>query len=461
MSTFAQFTDPALMRTLLQEQLPHCQQGNGQITTCQVLHAQYYANIRHPLRSWLGVCYAVTFACDALDNPTAEPCPGAPQLLYGRARLGGQSQREFDQAQAAPLWSPPVGPPVVHLPQLDMTIWSFPNDPQLPHLPQVIDPTLVRAHLPYTALPAGFNDPAAVAQVEIAVVHYYPAERCTNRYTLWSKRPDRPEPLILFGKTFNDESGSALFARLEAMWQRAQVEPELFGVTKPLAYTATSKTLWLQFQPGRPLGEVLTPENAAHLLGKIARGLAALQWGNLPDLPIMTPAERLDEIHDKAQKLAHTQPAWQPMLAELLNELQQSAATLPPAPITLLHGDFHLRQFLVDGEQIVCCDFDEVAQGDPLQDVASFLVDMAVSPVATGLTPALAQHFYETYRHYAPWDTAPARLAWQLRYQFFTKAYRFYRQQRPDWQQQAQKMLTLAQGIALTEHRLFTFLDKQ
>lgn len=444
MVNFTHFTDPVLMRDLLQQHLPICTQGQLRISQCQVLHSQYYANVRHPLRSWLGICYEVSFV-DSIH------CRCEPQILYGRARLGGQSRHEFDQAQEATLWPSRWGEPVVHLPRLDMTIWSFPNDPQLPQLPQVINPALVRAHFPYAVLPAGFTDPTALRQVEVAVVHYYPEERCTTRYQLASSEPEQPEALTLFGKTFQDQTGSMLFARLNALWQRAQAEPDLFGVTQPLAYDATIQTIWLKFQPGRPLVEVIDPTNAERLLTTVAHGLVALQQGDFPHLHQFTYTGRLAEIRDKAKKLVHALPTWQELLDNLLEQLTSAAANFASAPTTLLHGDFHPRQFLVDDDKIICCDFDELAQGDPLQDVASFLVDLQLGDFAPPLQQQMAQSFYRAYCQAAPWDASLPRLIWQLRYQFFTKAYRAYRQQRPGWKQRAQTMLAMAQEVQVTD----------
>lgn len=422
MKTFDHFLDPLTIQQIFQTQLPGIADANLRITDCKLLHSQFYTSIKHAQKARLGFCYQI----NGIDSKTGSPWQ---QIFYARARVDGKSQAEFAEATKAALWQPSVGQPVSHLPAHDLTVWAFPNDPQLPHLPQAIDSQQLRHHLPYAALPAGLQTAAAIQTITTEVVHYYPEERCTTRYEL-AGTSDELQPLqtALYGKTFKNCEGATVYQRLCEGWQYTQSNSARFRVAQPLGYAAAIHTVWLRSETGKPLPQTINPGNVASLMAKVAEGLLALQSSNLPASSEVTLPMLVDEMADKVQKLGHALPKLADGLGERFADLQQSAHRLPPYEPRLTHGDFHIRQLLAAGDEIIFLDFDEFALGDPLRDVANFVVDLHFAVFDPSLVRQMTMHFIAGYRAAADFAVDADRLCWHLRYLFLTKAYRAYRQ---------------------------------
>jgi len=90
-----------------------------------------------------------------------------------------------------------------------------------------------------------------------------------------------------------------------------------------------------------------------------------------------------------------------------------------------------------------------LALGDPLQDLASFIVDLHLQILDPSLTQRLAMAFIRSYRSHAEWETARNRLNWHIRFQFVTKAYRMLTswQHQPDLTSKVHLLINLAQGF--------------
>lgn len=423
MQTFERFVDVAQIKPMLQDALPGGKEGRWLITDCTILHAHYHTSTKHAHKARLNICYQL----QGIDTLQQTPWT---QLYYGRARADGESLADVTQAQTQPVVQPAIGPPLLHLPDQAITFWRFPNDPQLPHLPLVVDGELVKPYLPWPAMSAGWDGQPHAAQVKVALIHYYPEERCTLRYELRDGLAASPAVTTLIGKTYHNERGEQIYQRLQAAWQLACAVPEEFRTAQPLGYTAATKTLWMRYEAGVPLSAVINLDNAEPLLAAVARGLVALQGGHFPAVSPVTVDDLLHEMHNKVAKLTHALPTLATPLQSLAATLLHEAKRLPVAAAQVIHGDFHIRQLLVDQDEIIFLDFDELALGDPLQDVANFIVDLHFAGFPLPVVQALARCFLQAYGAYARWPVAPARLHWRLRYQFLNRAYRAYRQHR-------------------------------
>ncbi len=427
---------------------PPVRQSNAHILDGRILHSRYRVYRKARQRSFIGICYELTLQLPDTPQPQT-------QIVYARAHLNGDSAHEFAETKKRPLYPTPLGT-VWHLPEQDITLWIFPNDPQLPHLPDVIAPERLRHHLPYAHLPPGFNTPSSISRIDTQIVHYYPEQRCTTRYQLHNQQTGKTA--VLYGKTGKNDHTRTIYNRLQTLWTHSQQHRLPFLVPRPLAYHAAIHTIWLAPVTGYPLHQCLTPQNAPFWLSAVANSLAALHRLSLSTNLHHTPASLLTEVQHKSDKLVFAYPHLQPTIQQLLNRL---AMCLPYTAVPrLLHGDFHLRQLKVHNGQLVFFDFDEFAQGNPLQDVASFIVDLCLSeyPLADALD--MANCFYRAYRLYAPDPITDEHFLWYVQYQFLTKAYRFYRQQRPDTETAVAKMLTLASKTTTFFQHLFPHKEK-
>lgn len=423
MQLFEQLVDVTQMQPILQQALTAGTAEHLQITACAIQHVHYYTSRKDERKARLNVCYQLQ-GVDSLRQSRWT------HLLYGRARADGASGAEFAQAQQAPTVLPMIGPPLLHLPDQALTLWGFPNDPCLPHLPLVVDGERVKPYLPHHGLPTGWATQSQTQPVTAEVIHYYPEERCTVRYHI--DGGDAAGVTTLIGKTFSDERGEQIYARMQAAWQLALAHPQYLRVAQPLGYTPAIKTIWMRHESGTPLLRIINADNAEGWLTAVARGLVTLQRGAFPQLTPLPMAELVAELQSKMQKVGRALPTLAPTLQALVAQLAQEAAALPPGSEGVIHGDFHIRQLLADQGTVIFLDFDEFALGDPLQDVANFMVDLYFEGLPLSLVQTLAHTFVQAYAAAAEWPVTTERLLWHVRYQFLLRAYRAYRQYRLD-----------------------------
>lgn len=440
MQIFEQLVDVAQMQPILQQALAAGKAEQLQITACAIQHVHYHTSRKDARKARLNICYQLQGVDCLRQTPWTH-------LLYGRARADGASGTEFDQAQQQPTILPTIGPPLLHLPDQAITLWGFPNDPQLAHLPLVVDGEQVKPYLPSQSLPAGWATEPQSQQVTAEVIHYYPEERCTLRYHLHGGNPAAVTKVI--GKTFSDGRGAQIYARMQAAWQLALDQPQQLRVAQPLGYAPAIKTIWLRHESGEPLLHIINPSNAADWMAAVARGLVTLQCGSFPGLTPLPIAELVHELQSKMQKVCHALPTLAPALQTLTGQLAQEAALLPPGIQQVIHGDFHIRQLLADQDTVIFLDFDEFALGDPLQDVANFIVDLHFEGLPLPLVQMLMRTFIRAYIVAAGWPVTPERLLWHVRYQFLLRAYRAYRQYRLDLLTHVQQILAFISNDTL------------
>ncbi len=441
MQAFNRFVDHKQATTLLQQVLSDFSEGSLQITDCKIIHAHYHTSAKDWHKSRLSICYQL----HGID--TARQIRWT-QLLYGRAWLNGGSMADFMQARKAIMVTPSVGPPLLHIPKHDITLWGFPNDPQLPHLPLVVDPEKVKPYLVAgQVLPVVWAANPSSIQVTAEILHYYPEERCTLRYDLRNRANEQSEGITLIGKTFADQSGEQIYRRLHEAWQQSISQPGRFRVAQPLAYVAEIKTIWMRHAAGTPLLKKINTTNAEQLLSAVARGLVDLQRSRFSDTKALTVDEQMAELQRKMQKLSAALPELADALQSMSASLRHDAHSFGQSTVQLMHGDFHIRQLLVEQNEIIFLDFDEFALGDPLQDVANFIVDLHYEGFALPFVHAMTRLSIEAYAREADWPVPTERLQWHIRYQFLTRAYRFYRQHRLSLSEDVQQALSFAQEL--------------
>ncbi len=425
MKEFELFTDTTAMRFTFQERLPGFAQGTLVITACRVLRTRYktYADERKRHRSFLNVHYELEIA-------TADGRALGAQQFYARAYLNGRSQLKYSQIDASCLRQPQFGEALAHWPDLGLIVWAFPNDPQLVHLPAVVDGERIRAHLPYAYLPAGFNRPEQIDSVAVEVIRYKPEVRCTIRYHLHSNSPASVQTMTLYGKTYATEKGRQVYNHIEALWRESRAQPAHFLVAQPYGYDESLHMVWQEALPGVALSSVLSATNCDHFLSLAARGLACLHESALEPSRQITTGALSAEVYETTSELMAALPDLAGRLQRLLVQLEEDDSRFPPYRTTLLHRDFHLKQLLVhenSARGLAIFDFDDLAGGDPLQDVAFFLVDCHFRDLDPLLVAQMSAAFCRAYELPARSILPLRRLNWHMRLQFLAKAHWYYK----------------------------------
>ncbi|BDC52110.1 hypothetical protein F183_A44250 [Bryobacterales bacterium F-183] len=286
------------------------------------------------------------------------------QMLCGRVYEPGQSESRWTRATQQPLMKVEAGSTLAHLPQLGMVLWAFPNERKLRGLDVLLDPVRLREQV----LPVMFGQSVQALQTE--VIRYIPEHACTVRAQVDGK--------VFYGKIQSDDTARRTY-QLARQLRPGQVW-----------FDETTQSLWQAEVPGRTAG---WPDLAA-----CGAALAAFHQQPVSGLPPLRQAN------------GHAEPGRR--AANLLREADQMLVGRSAASATL-HGDLHLKNFLVDDNgNAALIDLDTLCAGDPLDDLGSFaaslyhralLGDTTVHEAAEGI-----RQFASAYAANVPWPV-PAR----------------------------------------------------
>jgi len=426
-TVFEKFHDPTWSRLTLQQCLPDIVGYEGTIQFCDIsyLHYKRFLKPQSRHKSFLSLCYdlSITDHHGHVQHPT----------VFAKVYLGDRSQLEFERLMKNTLPGKSKIHRPLHLADLGMIVWLFPSDPGLPQLPDLLDPDRVSQYFPPGYRPIPSTNRPQIPHVTRHVVNYRPECRCTIRYYL-NGNPDIPgSSMMLFAKTFKD-NGREIFQRMNLLWDLSQQKPNSIKVPKPLSYDESIHTIWQEGVVGVPLREVIHPSNYQHYLQSVARGLATLQQSGLPSSSTISCHDHVLEFHKKAQKLSEVFAAGSKILKNLGRMLEELALSDAPIPTQLIHGDFHIGQLLADNKQVTFFDLDECAVGDPLQDVANFLVDLHFQAFSSDFRQHMTECFVNAYMNAVPWDVPQRRLDWHAAIQFTNKVYRSFIQRKPSFE---------------------------
>ena len=424
MPNLTKFADPSVMKALLTERLPLLCPDSGTITSCHVQHVRYSPK-KQPENESLVACYHLgVIDKDSLSKRTL--------VLYCKAFRNGRSQEEIDSLAQHIAGTEALHAMPHHFRDLDLLVWVFPEDPAIPHLPEVSDPERVMAHLPYSSLPNGLDGAGDIRSVNVEVVNYRPELRCTTLYDLSWGAADQAQSLTIFGKTFRNGEGRDVYARSEYLWNRFSGVDEEVLFSQPLGYRSEVQTLWQLGVEGTSLYRVIGEDNCDAYLKTVAKGLVMVQNSDLAGLPKWTLAEHLAEADKKIEKLRRAVPSLREELNFLAQLVHRDAPNLSDIPLRPIYWDFHVNQLLAQDGKVAFFDFDELVIGDPLQDIANFIVDLQFRDVSPILARRMAKSLYDSYRSQGKWEVPIDRVRWHARVQFINKAYRVYIQQSPD-----------------------------
>lgn len=431
---FAPLLDADLMATRLQEHLPECVAGQWLITGCDIQHPRYksYLSAENYDFAFLSLVYHLNGKQPA--STTTEN-----RILFARAYLGDQSSQAFAAVQDF------VDPQadedqVIHLVELGMVVWRFPADPGIARLADLVDMKQVT-----TLIPKQLSNGDELTEIEI--INYRPEVRCTARYGFRSA--NAPAQYNLYGKIYADLTGQIISANLSALSTQSQ-HADAFVIPTSLGYDADRHILWMQGLEGLPIKNLLFGINPQPLIDRITRALAAFQQISLPQLTSISHEKNLREWQKKARKLAHSYAELGDELKSLVNVLENNC--VESVTKGLLHGDFHIEQLaLLSSGRIALFDFDELAYGDSLQDLANFAADLYNHKLPTDQTDSLVDKLLNAYRLASNGQVSPKRFYWHLCGQLLTRAYRAHIQQRPDTSRQVTRFILLANRFS-NEH---------
>src|SRR5439155_13671699 len=155
-------------RTLFGDPSPAGPKAGCEVRGCAIEWAKYRP----------GKNCTVAYRVELRDRSTRQE---SEQMLCARVFERGRSLARFQAVRAEDLVSPEVGPPITHLPDMDMIVWAFPNDSKLHALPRVLDADRLRGELLPAVVEAAAGPGWRITKVERDVVQYIPEETCIVR----------------------------------------------------------------------------------------------------------------------------------------------------------------------------------------------------------------------------------------------------------------------------------------
>lgn len=382
LSQVATLLDVSRMREVLAD---HVFAG-VRLSSCRILHFRY-----KPGRTWI-VSYAVRTA-QAADE----------QMVYLRACERRGSAARYARSLA-------LKQNVQHIPALDSVAWLFPSDRKLAGLPELSNAGRVRADVLPAIATAAFGPEWLVKNATSEIVHYLPERSCMVRFDVTLTGPDnsREISVAFYGKAYPDGQGAETFRYMAELWDCLHGAAP---IAQPLLYGPEAAILW---QFGLE-GARLDLRNAAALTSA-AEALAALHATHVSGLPAHPRfSTRLDEA---AEVIAAAAPEQREHTLEFVTRLRELRPHLAARPAATLHGDLHLKNFIVTARGVALIDLDTLALGDPLEDLASFAAALYSAGLAGGVpedhTRRDAANFIAAYERSSGWHIPELDLNWHI-----------------------------------------------
>lgn len=433
------YTDAAVMRPLLQARLPGYAEGRLRIDALSVSKARRNTSLRrNPCP--ITLCYELQVSDLAGGR-------AGTQVLYAKVYRPGLALSFYRRQDPGCLAQPAFGDALVHLDDLNMVLWALPNDPGLPQLRKLLDPGQADDALPWAELG---TTRAEFACVGVELLRYEPECRATLRYTLTSVNGTGTR--ALYAKTFCDNRARDIYQRFEHFWQLAQADADAPLVAKPVGYSPATHTVWQAQAMGAPLLGSLDAHDAKALIGRVASALSLLHAAPLTPTRGATPrsaAHWVSEARRRQNKISRAAPMLAARVARVADAIAAQAGHQYTRSLSLIHGDFHPEQIWVQQGRVVLFDFDEFTLGDPMEDLAGFVLKLDREGAAHELSSSLI----ERYAACAPGRFDQRSLNWHLTVQSLLQASRAFVFQQPGWTDELERRLTGSEARAVTMNR--------
>lgn len=319
------------------------------------------------------------------------------------------------------------------VPEYDLLLVAFPLDRQLSDLRRMVRLGKVRALLEEHCrdlMPPGHR--ISRSRSSMRLVRYKPERRAVIRWDLG---------------TVDDAGGTG---GTRTVWVRILAEPlplrqqvvdaAIEGcVAVPPVLARPHDRLWVE---GHLQGSPWEP-GAVDAIPAVAGVLARLHRCRIPaGSPAHGPVAEMDLVLE-AVEVHRRLGAGQGVLASAVAD--QLARTMPSSsPVVLVHGDFHCGQVLVNGS-VALCDLDRAGAGPAVADLASLHAHALLDAGPAGAS--FASDFVDACVEEGM-QVTPRELAWWIAAALVRSALAPFRQLRPDWPEQAMRILGEASRIA-------------
>lgn len=287
---------------------------------------------------------------------------------------------------------------VHRIPGLDALWFRFPLDRTVAGLEALTDVAKLK-HLLHASVPGlgPGEERIRARKSSVSILRYKPERRCLVRADLSTRSAGGESgSRVVVAQAYGDDSGARVHAAMRRL--REHGHPAL-RTPRPLGWNASRRTLIQEFVPGTPWGERLHDPGAASGAALAGRALRELREVAPPDglrsadaWTATTEAARV--LHDLA-RIAGGELAG--AATELASALLRGLGDLRPAPPSLLHGDFHYHQLLVEADSGALIDWDEIRLGDPREDAGNLIAHLRLRELQGRLDGGAADRLVVTF----------------------------------------------------------------
>ena len=302
-----------------------------------------------------------------------------------------------------------------------MAAWVFPNDRKLHGLPKLVDDDSLKNEILPKVVTAKFGDGYGIIRLTKKILHYVPEHTCTIRVCLQIKhrRTGEERPLDLLGKTYYNNEGEETDRAMRQLWKNNSNAKAPLSLAEPLGYISRYKILWQATLPGLTLlDQDLLGSNFFIVLGKSATAVARLHRSPFSPSRSVSIQDCLGNLSQTVDTITRVRPSCREILERLHSRLQDQAQRLGEQPVATLHGDLHLKNFLVHTGNVALIDLDNLCQGHPGQDIGSFIAAILyqgmLMSIPDDVIHQMLMTFYNQYQQSVGWRISDPQLNWYL-----------------------------------------------
>jgi thiamine kinase-like enzyme len=206
---------------------------------------------------------------------------------------------------------------------------------------------------------------------------------------------------------------------MQHLWDSGARRGGLLLIPQPLSYQPKIKTVWQSGLEGKTLNEhERSNETFSELLSKAGSAVAALHQTQASFAPVITTPDIISKLETVKTLLSRIRPSCGESLHSSIKQLIATTNNIGERPLATLHGDLHFKNFFVTDDRMALIDLDNLAQGDPLQDLGSFVAAIHYRGIFEGRplqeTDQIASRFIQSYRKHVSWDVPESALNWHI-----------------------------------------------
>lgn len=210
------------------------------------------------------------------------------------------------------------------------------------------------------------------------LVRYVPENRWIVRLRaeFSAANSSKPEKRRIAVRASSSDATAKLLARHQALSERRDACDDSFRTPEVVGWDIEGGLLASEWIRGDTVLDALRGGDSSSVLGRIAVGLRALHHTSVAGLEPITAETLASRAGDAIDDLRLACPKLERDLTELSARLLRSLGELGPVGGVTLHNDFHWKQLSIKRDRYAMLDFDRMAIGDELIDVANFATQL-------------------------------------------------------------------------------------